>query len=95
MQAQGSTESLVPILYSELGSIQAAVIKVLAVIEETIKDFDAHAEKLLQRFGNDPDVDEMALQRFIQGCRYFCTGNLSWRYVRYLFGFNPRSLLTA
>ncbi|CAD6568591.1 MAG: hypothetical protein ASARMPRED_001869 [Alectoria sarmentosa] len=67
--AQGSTESLIPILYSELGSVQAAVGEVMTLIQYTIKELDVCAERLLQRFKYDSSVDLVGLQKFVDGCR--------------------------
>lgn len=80
-QAADTTESLVPILYEKLRCAQSAADEIVTSVRGTVKDFDAAAQRLLQRFAKDPDVDNSALQNFIDGCRYYCTGNLAWRYV--------------
>lgn len=80
-KAQGSTESLIPILYAELGSAQAAADHTMAIVRFTVQEFDTVAHRLLQRFAADPLV-AIPLQSFVDGCRYYCTGNLSWRYGR-------------
>ncbi|PYI05888.1 terpenoid synthase, partial [Aspergillus sclerotiicarbonarius CBS 121057] len=76
--AQGGAESLVPILYAKYGSVQKAVGHVVAGIRRTITDFDATAKRLRIRYSKDLDVLK-DLEIFIDGCRYYCTGNLSWR----------------
>ncbi|KAJ5612617.1 terpenoid synthase [Penicillium lagena] len=75
--AQGSAESLVPILFAELGSAQKAVDQVMHTIRLTIKEFDISAKRLRMRHSNNREVAQM-LDSFILGCKYYCTGNLSW-----------------
>lgn len=75
------TESLIPILYAKLRCAQSAVDEIVNSVRSNVKDFDAAAQRLLQRFAENPDIDTLALQNFIDGCRYYCTGNLAWRYV--------------
>ncbi|MCJ1293100.1 hypothetical protein MMC34_004653 [Xylographa carneopallida] len=77
--AQGSAESLVPILFAQLRSAQAAVDQVMETVRLTVEEFDVVAYRLLQRYSTDPII-VAPLQSFVDTCRYFCTGNLSWRY---------------
>ncbi|OOG00946.1 hypothetical protein ASPCADRAFT_125951 [Aspergillus carbonarius ITEM 5010] len=76
--AQGSAESLVPILYAELGSAQKAADQVLQIITLSIAEFDQTAERLVARHGGKSVEIARELEMFIAGCRYYCTGNLTW-----------------
>ncbi|KAH8588350.1 isoprenoid synthase domain-containing protein [Bisporella sp. PMI_857] len=75
---QGSAESLIPILFTQLGSTQKAVSYVMDTIHYTIRDFDATAQRLLTRFTGEDKATKKALEEFVMGCKYYCTGNLAW-----------------
>ncbi|KAI9881247.1 MAG: hypothetical protein M1830_005533 [Pleopsidium flavum] len=77
--AKGSAESLIPILYATLRSAQAAADQVMKTVRFIITEFDLVASRLLQRFGSDDPTVVKALREFVEGCRYYCSGNLSWR----------------
>lgn len=68
-----------PILYAQLGSTQKAVDYVMGTIRDTIRDFDAAAEKVKARYSSEDEKTVKDVDDFILGCRYYCTGNLSWR----------------
>ncbi|PYI08581.1 terpenoid synthase [Aspergillus sclerotiicarbonarius CBS 121057] len=76
--AQGSAGSLVPILYAELGSAQKAADQVMRIVTLTIAEFDQAAERLVTRHGGKSAELARELETFIVGCRYYCTGNLTW-----------------
>ncbi|PWY87801.1 terpenoid synthase [Aspergillus sclerotioniger CBS 115572] len=76
--AQGGGENLVTILYAKLGSPQEAVNHIVDSIRHTITEFDGTAERLRIRYSTDRDVLK-DLESFIDGCKYYCTANLSWR----------------
>ena len=52
------------------------------MIRSTVEDFDTVARRLLNQFADDSTVSLDELQAFVDGCRYYCTGNLSWRYIK-------------
>ncbi|RAK97108.1 terpene synthase family protein [Aspergillus ibericus CBS 121593] len=79
--AHGSAESLIPILYAELGSAQKAAEQIMRIITLSIAEFDQTAERLVARHGGNSAKLAKELETFIIGCRYDCTGNLAWRYV--------------
>ena len=78
LQAHGSAESLIPIYYANLGSAQEAADHVQAVFHASVKSFDTVSHRLLQRWESDVNISK-ALQAYIESCRFYCTGNLSWR----------------
>lgn len=77
----GSAESLVPILYATRRNVQAVADELMNSIKITITDFDSTAAQLLKRRSGEKEgtIDAKDIERFIEGCRYYCTGNVSWR----------------
>lgn len=80
-QAADATESLVPIKYAKLRCAQSATDEIVSMVRNSAKDLDAAAERLEQKYAEDHTIDSQELKCFIDGCRYYCTGNLAWRYV--------------
>ncbi|MCJ1417265.1 hypothetical protein MMC32_003607 [Xylographa parallela] len=64
--AQGSAESLVPILFTRLRSAQAAVDQVMETVRLTVEEHDLVAYRLLQRYSADPAVTA-PLEKFVDG----------------------------
>lgn len=83
----GQTHSLVPLLTLELGSVQKGLDVASQMLQDSIRSVDAAAESLLARHTHDRAL-HTNLQKFIDGCKYACTGNLSWSVVsgRYRLG---------
>ncbi|KAL6719250.1 hypothetical protein ACLMJK_003487 [Lecanora helva] len=78
--AQGSLESLVPILSAMGRSAQTAADEVTEAVNTTVTEFDAVAKTLLQCSEEREDSETVkALVAFTAGCRNYCTGNLGWR----------------
>jgi hypothetical protein len=50
----------------------------MSTVHCTIKDFDAAADRLSVRYAGEDEVTRKAIEDFVMGCRYYCTGNLSW-----------------
>ncbi|RAK99749.1 terpene synthase family protein [Aspergillus ibericus CBS 121593] len=88
--AQGGAESLVPILYAKYGSVQKAVDHIVAGIRHTITELDATAKRLRIRYSTDLDVLK-GLEIFIDGCKYYCTGNLTWSLSTGRYGVHQES----
>jgi hypothetical protein len=65
-------------MFIELGSIDAAMEKTIEFVASMIERFDAAEARLLDRYGDDRNLRQQ-LQRFIDGAKYYCTGNLTWR----------------
>ena len=43
-------------------------------------NFDTVAAGMIDRLSEEEDPQLVrALVKFVEGCRYYCTGNLSWR----------------
>ncbi|KAH8700035.1 isoprenoid synthase domain-containing protein [Phaeosphaeriaceae sp. PMI808] len=64
--AQGQVDSILPVLYAEHGSMNAAMRIAASLIVQSIRSVDDAAERLLQRHRKD---------------LYACTGNLNWSLV--------------
>ena len=78
--AQGSVESLIPILYSTRRDAQVVADEVMENVHFTVAEFDAVAKRLVERCKEHESVEAAKmLVAFVEGCRYYCTGNLSWR----------------
>lgn len=77
----GSAESLIPILYATKPDVQAAARALVETLRSTITEFDTAAAKLIElgRQGNDEGAAVKGLVKFVEGCRYYCTGNITWR----------------
>ncbi|KAM3072435.1 hypothetical protein ACMFMG_009236 [Clarireedia jacksonii] len=74
---QNTVDSLVPLLFRHTGSAQAAIDSAVASVTAAVKGFDRIAAELLQQYQYEQET-HAALQRFINACRYNCTGNLAW-----------------
>ena len=71
-------DSLIPIVYCRVGDIQVAVGAVVDFIEKEIRAMDDAAELLQKRYEN-ADVDmRRQVAEFIDGCKHYTTGNLTW-----------------
>ncbi|OOF90465.1 hypothetical protein ASPCADRAFT_59329, partial [Aspergillus carbonarius ITEM 5010] len=83
-------DNLVTILYAKLGSPQEAVNHIVDSIRRTIIEFDGTAKRLRIRYSTDPDV-LTDLESFIDGCRYYCTANLTWSLSTTRYGVHQES----
>lgn len=83
----GQTDSLIPLLAVELGSVQAALDVASKMLQDSVVAIDAAAEALLARHALDTALSAN-LQKFIDSCKYACTANLNWSVVsgRYKLG---------
>lgn len=71
-------DSLIPIIFFKVGDIQVAVQQVVSFIQDEIKTMDDAAGSLCTRY-QDADADvQRQVQQFIDGCKYYTTGNLTW-----------------
>lgn len=77
-QAEGSVDSLIPILHASLGNPQAAVDATVGMLQDSAVNFVVAASQLLQSYSNNVETYEK-LRNFVEGCMNYCTGNLRWR----------------
>lgn len=80
IQYQSQVDSLIPLLVKDLDSVQGAVDHSSGLIIQSVQALDEAEEILKERYGSDAKYKEMC--QFIDGCKYACTANLNWRYVR-------------
>ncbi|KAL9088928.1 MAG: hypothetical protein Q9165_005985 [Trypethelium subeluteriae] len=83
-------DTLVPLLYVEHGcKIQEAVDAAAELVRAAVVELDDSSRKLLDIMPTDRKLQAM-LDRMVEGCRFACTGNLSWSLSsdRYLLGSN-------
>jgi hypothetical protein len=78
--AQGQVDSILPVLFAEHGSMDAAMSIAAKLIVQHVRSVDDAAKRLLQRHGKDL-VLQQDLEAFIDSCKYACTGNLNWSLV--------------
>ena len=50
----------------------------MAAVRSSVEEFDDVARRLLKHWEGDANVSKV-LKNYIEGCRFYCTGNLSWR----------------
>lgn len=81
--ANGSAESLIPILYATRRDVQAVADEIMRATRSTVTDFDTTAAQLIKQCSQKSEGTDTANQlvKFIEGCRHYCTGNVSWRYI--------------
>ncbi|KAJ2983082.1 hypothetical protein NQ176_g946 [Zarea fungicola] len=82
--AQNTVDSMVPLLYTEFGSMKTALAMIVGLVEEAVESFDRAATALLGKYSDDGTIaDKLTL--YIDACRQNCTGNLYWslRTARY------------
>lgn len=72
-------DSLIPLLYNAHDrDVQAAVDHATKIVRDSVKKFNLAADALLEHNADDQEL-KADLTRFIDSCRYACTGNLDWR----------------
>lgn len=71
-------DSLIPILYAHVGSIEGAVGQVMKFLEDEVANMDVAAASVEMTYaGQEPEVRRMVLD-FIDGCKSSVTANLAW-----------------
>ena len=70
-----------PILYIQLGNLQHAVDETYRFLTVTVESFERTSKRIEERFSGSDEKTREDLHAFIEGCQFYCTGNLSWRQV--------------
>jgi len=65
------------VLFAETGSVKAAVQQSSDLLQKCSDDYESCVAKLFEVYGNDPSI-RAGLKKLVTGCRYFCTGTLTW-----------------
>jgi len=74
---QDTVDSLIPLLFNNFGSAQAAVDSAIASLHAAVTGFDKIANDLVIQYQDD-QVVQGAVRSFVDACRCNCTGNLNW-----------------
>ncbi|KAI1650311.1 isoprenoid synthase domain-containing protein [Daldinia loculata] len=74
---QSQVDSLVPLLYLQLGSVQAAIDQAVDMVHSSVQQLESAEKQILQRCSAMPEVQE-DMRKFVAGCKYAATANLNW-----------------
>ncbi|KAJ9298239.1 hypothetical protein DTO271G3_3844 [Paecilomyces variotii] len=77
-QARDAVDSMILIMYIQIGNIRAAMDETAELIASMIETFDTAEAPLLKRYCSADDDLQIQLRKFIDGVKYYCTGNLTW-----------------
>jgi hypothetical protein len=81
LQKNDAIDSLVPILFFQSGSIDIAVAKVIAFIEEQIETLDRAADQLFKEYDDDDERSKDDVRNFVEGCKALARGNMTWAFL--------------
>ncbi|RWA07338.1 hypothetical protein EKO27_g7757 [Xylaria grammica] len=77
--AQSQVDSLVPLLFLQYGSVQAALDEAAKIISSSIGRLETAERDILSRYSTaTPEIQEQ-IRVHIKACKLGCTGNLNWR----------------
>ena len=69
---------MIPLLYAQLKDVQAAVDETTNFLVASVKAFEETKQRL-QKPEQGRNIEETPdLNDFIQGCQFYCSGNLNW-----------------
>ena len=75
---RGAIDSLIPIYLYHIGDLDIAVKEVVAFLAAEIKGMDKAAASLFRRYQTADEVTKRQVKEFVDGCRHYTTGNLTW-----------------
>ena len=75
----GNVASMVPLLFAESRDAQRAVDMTADFITENVEAFEDAANLLLSNAQTLTAEEAKDVEDFILGCRFYTSGNLSWR----------------
>lgn len=78
IQDNQEVDSLVPLLFLRTGNVQTAVDQATDMVKASIRRLDAAERELLELYASDAALSE-DIAKFVESCKYACTGNLIWR----------------
>jgi hypothetical protein len=79
-------DSLIPIVYSYIGSIPTAITDIVAFIATEIRNLDEAAAALFQRYEWADNEMQGQVKDFVDGCKHYTTGNLTWSLATNRYG---------
>ena len=86
-------DSVVPIYCSQGMDVQDAINRAVDSFKASKDRFDQAADSLLSDAQKKP-LKFKHVAEFIEGCQYYCLGNLAWRYVTFRSWGSPLTYLT-
>ena len=75
---QDQVDSLVPLLYVQHGTLEAATETIMEMLQASVATFEEASLRLLDRYFADAETHRKLVQ-FIHGCQCACTANVNWR----------------
>lgn len=78
LQDNSQIDSLIPLLFIQLGSVQGAMDKAAEMTKSAVHRFALAEKDIKTRYASEPELLNN-LTNFIDGCKYACTGNMNWR----------------
>ncbi|KAF2964683.1 hypothetical protein GQX73_g8904 [Xylaria multiplex] len=78
LSAQSQADTLVPLLFLKLKSVQAAIDEAALMVSRSIDRLDAAENEILAQYSTSPKTQDM-IQTHIDACKFACTANLNWR----------------
>ena len=83
--ANGQFDNLIPLMAAESSSsycdIQAGIDRSMEWLRESVNYFNAAASRISARADLADSGYQRELEEWVDGCKYFITGNISWRLV--------------
>ncbi|KAI1743355.1 hypothetical protein F4680DRAFT_445229 [Xylaria scruposa] len=76
--AQSQADTLVPLLFQKLKSVQAAVDEAAVMIAKSIERLETAENEIMSYYCNAPEIQDM-IRHHIEACKLACTANLNWR----------------
>ena len=70
---------MIPILYAQSNDLQQAYSRTADFLAVTVKKFQATTQRLLNSTGPFEVATTLQLDDFLRGCRFYCSGALTWR----------------
>jgi hypothetical protein len=71
-------DSLIPIIFFHVENIQVAVKEIVAFIAAEIENMNVAAASLVRKYAEADECLQDRVANFIDGCKYYTTGNLTW-----------------
>ncbi|KAI0543192.1 terpenoid synthase [Xylaria digitata] len=78
--AQSQADTLIPLLFLKLRSVQAAIDEATLMVSRSIDRLEAAENEILSQYSTSPKTQDM-IQTHIDACKLACTANLNWSLV--------------
>lgn len=80
MQDNSQIDSLIPLLFTKTRSAQGALDEAAQMVKSAVDRFELAETELKALYATSPQILANVTD-FVDGCKYACTGNASWRLV--------------